>query len=174
MLKINHPGAIVRDRQKAVTPWESVRLYKYANGVELQILVGSLPHGEVQSAISANRVLKVGKAEGEASIDFGDEAAPLVDFLNGDRPTANGPSVVVLDSCRFLPSVKVAVKAGDQSAELAPDGQKLVATFADGTRVEVEPHGGHGHVAATKDGQAMQLFYNGADNTLYVLGPDAE
>lgn len=172
MLKINHPGAIVRDRQKAVTPWESVRLYKYSNGVELQILVGSLPHGEVQSAISSNRALTVSTAGHEASIDFGSEAVELVDFLNGARPTGSTTGAIVLDSCRFLPSVKVAVKHGDQSAELTPDGTNLVASFGDGTKVEVEPHGGHGHVHASRDGKALKLFFNGADNTLYVLGED--
>jgi hypothetical protein len=172
MLKIDHPAALVRDREKKVTDWESVRLYKYANGVELQILVGHLPHGELQSAISANRALKLEKNGTEAAIGFGDEPAMLVDFLNGERPTAESTSAKVLDSCRFLPSVKVAVKAGDESAQLAPDGQILVASFADGTRVEVEPHGGHGHVAATRDGKALKLFFNGKDNTLYVLGED--
>lgn len=172
MLKINHPGAIVRDRQKAVTPWESVRLYKYSNGIELQILVGSLPHGEVQSAISSNRALTVSTAGTEAAIDFGSEVVELVDFLNGQRPTGATAGAIVLDSCRFLPSIKVAVKSGDQSAELAADGTNLLATFADGTRVEVEPHGGHGHVRATRDGKALKLFFNGSDNTLYVLGED--
>jgi hypothetical protein len=172
MLKINHPGAIVRDRQKAVTPWENVRLYKYSNGVELQILVGSLPHGEVQSALSSNRALTVSTVGTEAVIDFGSEAVELVDFLNGQRPTGATTGAIILDSCRFLPSVKVAVKSGDQSAELATDGAILVATFADGSRVEVEPHGGHGHVHATRGGKPLKLFFNGSDNTLYVLGED--
>ena len=174
MLKINHPGAIVRDRQKQVTPWESVRLYKYANGVELQILVGNLPHGELQSAISSNRSLKLHMEGTEAAIGFGDEAATLVDFLNGDRLTSEAANALVLDSCRFLPSTKVAVKSGSETAELAPDGKHLVASFADGTRVEVEPHGGHGHVVATRDGKALKCFYNGTDNTLYVLGEDQQ
>lgn len=174
MLKINHPGAIVRDRQKTVTPWESVRLYKYANGVELQILVGSLPHGEVQSAISSNRALTVSTAGTEASINFGDEAATLINFLEGERPTAESAGAIILDSCRFLPSVKVSVKHGDVAAELEPVGDKLAAAFPDGTRVIVEPHGGHGHVMGTRDGKALKLFFNGSDNTLYVLGEDTE
>ncbi len=172
MLKINHPGAIVRDRQKPLD-WESVRLYKYANGVELQILVGHLPHGELQSAISSNRALKVVKEGTDVTIDFSEEVVPLVDFLNGERPTAESSSVMVLDSCRFLPSVKVAVKAGGESNDLAPEGQLLVASFKDGTRVEVEPHGGHGHVAATREGKPLKCFFNGKDNALYVLGDEA-
>ena len=59
MLKINHPGAIVRDRDKQVSSWEGVRLYKYANGVECQLLIGHLPHGHAQAAISANRPIKL-------------------------------------------------------------------------------------------------------------------
>lgn len=172
MLKINHPGAIVRDRQKPLN-WESVRLYKYANGVELQILVGHLPHGELQSAISSNRALKVTKDGTDVTIDFSEEAAPLLDFLNGERPTAEAANVMVLDPCRFLPSVKIAVKAGGESAELAPDGQLLVASFKDGTRVEVEPHGGHGHVVASREGKALKCFFNGQDNALYVLGEES-
>ena len=173
MLKIQHPGAIVRDRQKQVTSWETVRLYKYANGVELQILVGHLPHGEVQSAISSNRALTVEKGTGEASIAFGSEPAQLVDFLSGDRLTAESASAVVLDACHFLPSTKVTIKAGSETGELAPEGALLVAAFADGTRVVVEPHGGHGHVKAERDGKTLKCFYNGKDNMVYVLGEDA-
>lgn len=172
MLKINHPGAIVRDRQKQFD-WESIRLYKYANGVELQVLVGSLPHGELQSALSANRALKIEKNGTDVTIGFGDQAIPLVDFLNGDRPTGESEGVAVLDTCRFLASTKVAVKSGSESAELAPDGENLVATFPDGTRVEVQPHGGHGHVSAKRGEAELKLFFNGKDNTLYVLGENA-
>lgn len=171
MLKINHPGAIVRDRQKPLN-WESVRLYKYANGVELQILVGHLPHGELQSALSSNRALKIEKSGTDVTIDFTEEAAPLLDFLNGDRPTGESANVIVLDPCRFLPSTKVAVKAGGETAELAPDGELLVASFKDGTRVEVEPHGGHGHVHAKRGETGLKCFFNGQDNTLYVLGEE--
>jgi hypothetical protein len=173
MLKIQHPAALVRDREKRVSPWESVRLYRYANGVELQILVGSLPHGELQSAISANRPLTIEKQGQEAIIAFGEEAAPITDFLGGDRLTGENASTWVLDSCRFLPSVDVKVRAGVHTAALAREGDNLVATFEDGTRVEVEPHGGHGHVHAQRDGKALKCFFNGAEDTLYVLGEDA-
>lgn len=173
MLKIDHPASIVRDRQKQVSPWESVRLYRYANGVELQILVGSLPHGELQSAVSANRPLTIEKQGHEARIVFGTDPVAIVDFLSGARLTAESANTMVLDSCRFLPSVKVKVSTGGQDAPLAPEGDRLVAAFADGTRVEVEPHGGHGHVAAARDGKGLKCFYNGQNDTLYVLGEDA-
>ncbi|MEB3224144.1 MAG: hypothetical protein VKS61_18880 [Candidatus Sericytochromatia bacterium] len=173
MLKIQHPAALVREREKRVSPWESVRLYRYANGVELQVLVGSLPHGELQSALSANRPLTVEKQGPEATILFGEEPTPITDFLAGARPTTESANTCVLDSCRFLPSVKVKVRAGAEDAALSPDGQNLVATFPDGTRVEVEPHGGHGHVHAQRDGKTLKCFFHGPEDTLYVLGEDA-
>lgn len=169
MLKIQHPGAIVRDREKQVTSWEGVRLYKYANGVECQVLIGQLPHGHLQSAISANRPLTVTRSGTDATIVFGEGAATLVDFLSGERVTAETNSTLVLDPCAFVPSAKVSVQYGDKASELAQDGQHLVASFDDGTTVKVEPHGNHGHVEASRDGQAMKLFFNSKDGKLYVF-----
>jgi hypothetical protein len=169
MLKIQHPGTIVRDREKQVSSWEGVRLYKYSNGVECQILVGHLPHGHTQSAISANRAFTI-KVEGtNALVEFGAEPATLVNFLDGDRLTSETPSAQVLDSCRFVPSTKMTVQYGDQTGELKEDGRLLVAEFADGTKVRVEPHGGHGHVDALRDGKELKTFFNGKDNKLYVF-----
>lgn len=170
-LKIQHPGSIVRDREKQVNNWEGVRLYKYSNGVECQILVGHLPHGHVQSAISANRTFTIQKdGTNNATLVFGDTPATLVDFLNGDRLTAESDNALVLDPCRFLPSVKVTVQYGDQTGELSQDGQLLSTTFADGTLVRVEPHGGHGHAEAKRGDKELKTFFNGKDNKLYVFG----
>jgi hypothetical protein len=171
MLKIHHPGAIVRDREKQVTEWEGVRLYKYANGIECQVLVGQLPHGHVQSAVSANRTLTITKDGPNADISFGDTPATLVDFLSGDRLTAESPSAIVLDSCGFVSSVKIDVQYGKETATLSTEGKDLVAKFADGTQVNVEPHGNHGHVAAMRDGKPLKTFFNGKDNKLYVFDP---
>jgi hypothetical protein len=63
----------------------------------------------------------------------------------------------------------MAVQYGDQAGELKEDGKLLVAEFADGTKVRVEPHGGHGHVDALRDGKELKTFFNGADNKLYVF-----
>ncbi|MEB3283950.1 MAG: hypothetical protein VKN33_01515 [Candidatus Sericytochromatia bacterium] len=172
MLKIQHPAAIVRDRQKQVTSWESVRYYRYANGVELQLLVGSLPHGELQSAISANRSLLIEKHEGEATIKFGETPLEMVDFMGGARFTAESDNTKVLDPCRFLPTTKANIRNSAETCALVPDGDRLVATFPDGTRVDVEPHGGHGHVSATRDGKRVKCFFHGPDNTLDILGSE--
>jgi hypothetical protein len=169
MLKIQHPGTIVRDREKQVTSWEGVRTYKYSNGVECQVLIGQLPHGHVQSAITANRTLTITKDGTNANIVFGDVPATIVDFLNGDRLTAESASALVLDPCAFVPSVKIDVQYGQETGTLAADGDHLVASFGDGTKVSVEPHGNHGHVAATRDGKPLKTFFNGKDNKLYVF-----
>lgn len=171
MLKIQHPGSIVRDREKQVTSWEGVRLYKYNNGVECQILIGHLPHGHLQSAITANRTITVKKDGANAMIEFGDSPAPMVDFLSGDRLTAETPSAIVLDGCAFVPSAKVTVQYGDQTGEPAEDGKHLVAKFADGTTVSIEPHGNHGHVEATRDGKALKTFFSSKDGKLHVFDP---
>ncbi|MEB3329450.1 MAG: hypothetical protein VKQ33_09490, partial [Candidatus Sericytochromatia bacterium] len=117
--------------------------------------------------------LTIEKRGHEAAISFGDEATPITDFLGGARITGETAGTWVLDPCRFLPSVDVKVRAGGQLAALTREGEHLVATFEDGTRVEVEPHGSHGHVHAQRDGQALKCFFNGAEGTLYVLGEDA-
>lgn len=170
MLKIQHPAAIVRDRQKKVTSWESVRLYRYANGVELQLLVGSLPHGELQSAVSANRALTIEKSGAEAVIKFGDTPVEMVDFLAGARFLAESENCRVLDACRFLPTTQAVIRKGDETVALQREGELLVASFADGTRVDVEPHGGHGHVKATRDDKALKCYFHGGDNALDILG----
>ncbi|MEB3198857.1 MAG: hypothetical protein VKP62_16825 [Candidatus Sericytochromatia bacterium] len=170
MLKIQHPAAIVRDRQKGVNNWESVRLYRYANGVELQILVGHLPHGELQSAVSANRALTFEKSDKEAVLRFGDAPLPMVDFLSGARIEQETANTFVLDECRFLPSVQAPVRQGSVTQPLQADGNLLTAVFSDGTRVEVEPHGNHGHVRALRDGKPLRCFFNGKDNVLDVFG----
>ncbi len=171
MLKIQHPGSVAREREKRVTNWEVVRTVRYSNGVEYQLLIGSLPHGQVQSAISANRNFKLDIVGEDANLTFGDGAVAIMDFTNGDRPTADADNVLVLDACHFLPSLKVGIRNGADATELAPDGQNLKATFGDGTEVKVEPHGSHGHVQATRDGKPLKTFFNGKDNVLYVLGP---
>lgn len=171
MLKIQHPAAIVRDRQKQVTSWESVRLYRYSNGVELQLLIGSLPHGELQSAVSANRALTIEKNGTDAVITFGEAPLEIVDFLAGARFSAESENCLVLDTCRFLPTTKALIRKSNETVALAQEGDLLVAAFADGTRVDVEPHGGHGHVKATRDGQALKCFFHGSDNALDILGP---
>lgn len=170
MIKIQHPGAIVRDREKQVNNWEGVRLYKYSNGVECQILIGQLPHGHLQSAISANRAFTLEKTGSDVTVVFKNDAAELVDFLSGARLTAETENTVILDACHFIPSTKVSIQHGGESAELAPEGANLVASFKDGTKVTVEPHGGHGHVEANLNGQPVKTFLNGQDNKLYVFG----
>lgn len=171
MLKIQHPGSIARDRDKKVSDWESVRHYKYANGVECQILIGHLPHGHIQSAITANRAFTIRIEGKDAVLAFSDAPGHMVDFLSGHRPTGESANTQILDACHFLPSVKVAVRLGADASDLASEGKHLVATFGDGTKVSIEPHGSHGHVEASRDGQALKTFYNGQDNTLYVLDP---
>ncbi|HEY9722061.1 MAG TPA: hypothetical protein V6D47_08605 [Oscillatoriaceae cyanobacterium] len=170
MLKINHPGAIVREREKKLNNWENVKTTRYANGVELQILVGYLPHGNLQSAISANRPLTLSKEGQDLVVAFGDAAAPLLDFTTGDRLTSETPSAVVLDACGFVPTAKVAVKKDGQEAKLNEENGNLVAKFDDGTEVSLHPHGGHAHVEAKQGEKNVKTFYNGKDNTLYVFG----
>lgn len=170
MLKINHPGAIVREREKKLNDWEHVKTTRYANGVELQILVGYLPHGNLQSAVSANRPFTLNKEGDDLVLAFGDQSAPLLDFTAGDRLTQETPSAIVLDACGFVPTAKVAVKKDGQEAPLTPEEGNLVAKFADGTHVSLHPHGGHAHVEAKQGEKAVKTFYNGKDNTLYVFG----
>lgn len=167
MLKIQHPASITRDREKKVNQWETVRTYKYANGVECQILIGFLPHGHVQSVVSANRTLSVSLQEKDALLSFSDEAAPLVDFLNGDRPTSEGANTLVLDPCLFLPTLGVAVV---HDGEEKP-GDNEVVEFSDGTVVKIHGHGHHAHLETTKDGKPVKAFFNGKENKLYVFGP---
>ncbi|GEM_PF-4694525 len=169
MIKIQHPAAIVRDREKQVTEWEGVRYYKYANGIEYQILLGELPHGATQSIVSANRALRLEMVDSILHVIFETEPATIVNFLAGERPREESPSTRVVDSCHFLPSLRVKIKRGDEEQALVEQDQLLVASFSDGTVVEVEPHGGHGHVSAYRDGIALNTFYHGPDDTLYVF-----
>ena len=165
MLRIKHPGAITRDREKKVSDWETVRTYKYANGVELQILVGFLPHGHAQSALSANRTFDLAREGDDLALTFRDEQATMVNFANGDRPTALSDNTQVLDSCHFVPTAKVALSKGGDAGQT--EGE--VTTFGDGTTVSLSPHGGHAHVEAKLGDEQVKTFYNGKDNTLYVF-----
>ena len=165
MLKIQHPASITRDREKKVNTWEMVRTYRYSNGVECQILIGSLPHGHVQSAISANRTFKLELQEKDATLTFSDQEAPLVNFLDGDRPTSEGDNVLVLDPCLFLPTLGVPVV---HDGEEKPSGDEV--TFGDGTTVKIHGHGHHAHLEATKDGKPVKAFFIGQENKLYVFG----
>lgn len=169
MLKIKHPGQITREREKKVSNWESVRTTKYANGVECQILIGALPHGHVQSAITANRTFTMTKEGNDMNLVFSDEPAAMVDFANGDRVTTEGPNVQVLDPCLFVPSPKVDIVRDGQGGETSNDGHHLVTTFADGTTVSLHAHGSHAHVEAQKDGKPVKTFFNGKENKLYVF-----
>jgi hypothetical protein len=170
VLKIKHPGSITRDREKKVNTWETVRTYKYSNGVECQILIGFLPHGHAQSAISANRTFKLEKDGDDLALVFSEEAAPIVDFLNGDRLTAESSNAVVLDPCGFVPTVQVGVVSNGQAGELKEEGGNLVAAFGDGTTITLHPHGGHAHVEAKQGDKSVKTFFNGKENKLYAFG----
>jgi hypothetical protein len=174
MLKIKHPGSIVREREKKVSNWETVRTTKYSNGVECQVLIGFLPHGNVQSAISANRAFTIEKEEGskDATLVFGDEEATIVNFLDGDRLTGENLNVRVLDPCLFLPTADAALVHDGQAGETSADGHNTVITWADGTTVTVHPHGHHAHIEPTRDGKLVRTFFNGDENKLYVFGVD--
>lgn len=169
MLKIKHPGQITREREKKVSDWESVRTTKYANGVECQILIGALPHGHIQSAITANRTFTMTKEGSDMILAFSDEAATMVDFAGGDRLTAEGPNVQVLDPCLFVPSPKVEIVRNGQAGQPVDEGHHMLTKFDDGTTVSLHTHGGHAHVEAKKDGKQVKTFFNGKENTLYVF-----
>ena len=169
MLKIKHPGQITREREKKVSNWETVRHTKYSNGVECQVLIGFLPHGHVQSAISANRAFVIETEGSDATLVFKDEEAKLVNFLDGDRLTEENLNTRVLDPCLFLPTAKAEMVHGGQAGEATEDGPNTVVKWGDGTQVTVHPHGGHAHIEPTKDGKLVKTFFNGQDNKLYVF-----
>lgn len=169
MLKIKHPGTITRDREKKVSNWETVRTYKYSNGVELQILVGFLPHGHAQSVLSANRTFQLTREGEDLTLTFQDQEAPLLNFANGDRPTAETENVQVLDPCFFVPTAQVAIAKGGEAGETKEEDGNAVTTFGDGTTVTLHPHGGHAHVQAKRGEDLVKTFFNGQDNTLYVF-----
>jgi hypothetical protein len=166
MLKIKHPGSIVREREKKVSDWETVRYTKYSNGVECQVLIGFLPHGHVQSAISANRAFVIESEGQDATLVFKDEEAKLLNFLDGDRLTEENLNTRVLDPCLFLPSAKAEMVHQGQPGETAEDG---TVKWPDGTQVAVHTHGSHAHIEPTKDGKLVKTFFNGQDNKLYVF-----
>lgn len=170
MLKIKHPGTIVREREKRVSDWESVRTTKYSNGVECQILIGFLPHGHAQSAISANRNFTMTREGDDMHLVFSDEAATLVDFLNGDRLTAEAGNAQVLDPCMFVPTPRVDIVHDGDAGESTDEGGHLVTKFADGTTVSLHGHGGHAHVEAKREDKVVKTFFNGKENKLYVFG----
>lgn len=169
MLKIKHPGQVTREREKKVSNWESVRSTKYANGVECQILIGALPHGHIQSAITANRTFEMTKEGNDMILAFSETPATIVDFANGDRLTAEGANVQVLDPCLFVPTPKVEIVQNGKAGETADEGHHLVTKFDDGTTVSLHAHGSHAHVEAKKDGKQVKTFFNGKDNKLYVF-----
>lgn len=173
MLKIKHPGTIVREREKKVNNWETVRTYKYSNGVECQILIGFLPHGHVQSAISANRTFVIeAEADGkDSNLIFQDTESTLVNFLDGERLTAENLNTRVLDSCLFLPTAKAEMVHDGQPGEASEDGHNTIVKWADGTSVTVHPHGNHAHIEPKQGDKAARAFFNGQDNKLYVFGP---
>ena len=171
MLKIMHPGAIVREREKRLSDWEAVRTVKYANGVEYHVLIGSLPHGMAQSVISANREMALCEEGETLRLEFTDRPAALMDFAAGDRPMAETVSVRVLDACHFLPDEDARVVRGDDAGETTVDGDTRRTTFSDGTTVVVTTHGHHAHVEATRNDTEIKTFYDGKDNTLYVFPP---
>lgn len=172
-LKFQHPGQIVRERTKALNQWESVKTVKYANGVEYQILVGQLPHHAVQSALAANRELKL-ETEGEDLIvSFGEAPAPIPDFAAGDRPTGDAPNLKVLDGTAMAPTADAKVASGDEVLEGTPgaDGHTREFNFKDGTVVRFHLHGHHAHLEALRGDVAQRCFYHGPTNTIHVVGP---
>ena len=172
MLKIKHPGAIVREREKRVSDWESVRTTKYANGVEVQILIGFLPHGHAQSAISANRDFVIEREEGseDVALVFQEQPAAIMNFLDGERPTTETANTRVLDSCLFLPNMQAELVHEGQPGDKKDENGATVVSWADGTTVAIHGHGGHAHLESTKDGKQVKTFFNGKENKLYVLG----
>jgi hypothetical protein len=174
MLKIKHPANIVREREKKVNNWETVRYYKYANGVECQVLIGFLPHGHVQSAISANRTFVIETEGKDANLVFQDTEATLVNFLDGDRLTVENLNTRVLDPCLFLPTANAELVHEGQTGESTQDGHNTVVKWDDGTTVTIHPHGGHAHIEPKKDDKLVKSFFNGTDNKLYVFGPAEE
>lgn len=169
MLKIEHPASIVRDREKRVGETESVRSYAYKNGVQLQILVGALPHGYMQACLSSNRALTCEFHERDVVIRFGEEPKEMLDFLQGGRPTGEAENLVIIDSCAFVPNDRLEVSHQGTKQALV-DG---VATFADGTKVVVHSHHGHGHVEIFRGEEPLKAFFNSQDGVLYVGGPYA-
>lgn len=176
MLKIKHPGSIVREREKKVSDWETVRHYKYSNGVECQVLIGFLPHGHVQSAISANRTFVIQKEDGatDAHLVFEETPAALINFLDGDRLTEESQSSRVLDPCLFLPTAKAEMLHAGAPGTATEDGANTVVSWEDGTTITVHPHGGHAHIEPKKGDKLVKSFYNGKDGKLYVFGTDED
>ena len=171
MLKIKHPAAIVREREKRVSDWESVRTTKYANGVECQILIGFLPHGHVQSAISANRdfVIERGGEGEDSTLVFLEQPATLTNFQDGERPTGDSNNTRVLDPCLVLPTASAEMVHHGEAGEKTEEGGNTVIKWSDGTTVTVHPHGGHAHIEPKKDDKLVKTFFNGKENKLYVL-----
>lgn len=173
MLKIQHPGSIVREREKKVSNWETVRYTKYSNGVECQVLIGFLPHGHVQSAISANRSFVIDTEEGskDATLVFKDQDAKLVNFLEGERLVDETLNTRVLDPCLFLPTAKADMLHNGEPGESSEDGDNTIVKWPDGTQVTIHPHGGHAHIEPLKDGKLVKTFFNGHNGKLYVFNP---
>lgn len=172
-LKFQHPGAIVRERTKALNNWESLKTVKYANGVEYQVLIGQLPHQAVQSVLAANRELTLAFEGDDLVVKFGPEAVAMPDFAAGERPTGDAANVKVLDGTAMAPTADAKVAHGGETLEgtLAEDGHTREFAFADGTVVRFHLHGHHAHLEAVKDEQAQRCFYHGPTNTIHVVGP---
>lgn len=170
MLKIEHPSSIVRDREKRVGENESIRHYAYKGGAQLQILVTALPHGHMQAAMSANRPLSCHFSERDVRIVFGEAEVPMVDFHTGARPTGESESLVVIDSCAFVPNDQCPVS--HQGVTKALEGGE--AKFDDGTVVSVHSHHGHGHVEVFRGDEPLKAFFNSQDGVLYVCGTYAD
>jgi hypothetical protein len=169
VLKVKHPGTIAREREKRISDWESVRTIKYSSGVEYHVLIGALPHGNFQTAITANRKFELSRDGHDLNLEFSEESAPLVDFAAGERLTDERDNLKIIDSCYFVPTANVEIVMGGKPGEKSEDGGKQVTTFADGTTVVLHPHGGHAHVEPRKNGNLVKTFYNGKENRLYVF-----
>jgi hypothetical protein len=166
MLRIEHPAAIVKERDKKLNQWEMAKTTQYKNGVQTELLIGHLPHGAVQSMMQANRGITY-TLEGESLIiRFTEEEYPLLDLAAGVRPTQPQANILVLDSCGFLPHMKVKFSNGQQV--LSYNGEEELS-FEGGEKVSVHAHGHHAHIGVSKNDVDHKAFFNGSDDTLYIF-----
>lgn len=170
MLKVKHPGTIAREREKTISNWERIRTTKYSSGVEYHVLIGALPHGNYQTAITANRKFELIRDGHDLHLEFSEQEVPLVDFAAGARLTEETDNLKIVDSCYFVPTADVAIVKDGKPGEVSQDGNKQVTTFPDGTTVTLHPHGGHAHVEPRINGKLVKTFYHGGENKLYVFG----